>query len=122
MAQSVEALAPLVDYRLNESFIGMRKAGTGQLEAPKAWLRAAVADVLPAEVLSRPKRGFQPPIFEWHAALFERYGPLLRDGALVQQGILSRAGAEAISVMKAPPAGYHLLPFQSRRAAVGGQW
>ena len=111
MAHSVEARVPLVDYRLIETVIGLRKAGTGQLEAPKAWLRAAVADLLPAEVLSRPKRGFQPPIFEWHAALFERYGPLLRDGALVQQGILSRAGAEAISVMNAPPDGYHWLPF-----------
>ena len=28
-----------------------------------------------------------------------------------RQGILSRAGAEAMSVMKAPPGGYHWLPF-----------
>ena len=111
MAHSVEARMPLVDYRLIETVIGLRKAGAGGLEGPKAWLRAAAAGLLPPEVLTRPKRGFQPPIYEWHAALFTHYGPLLRDGALVRHGILSRAGAEAVSVMQAPPGGYHWLPF-----------
>ena len=111
MAHSVEARVPLVDYRLVETVIGLRKAGSDSLEGPKAWLRSAVADLLPPDVLMRPKRGFQPPVFEWHAALFERYGPLLRDGALVRHGILSRSGAEAISTMQASPGGYHWLPF-----------
>ena len=111
MAHSVEARVPLVDYRLVETVIGLRKAGSDSLEGPKAWLRSAVADLLPPDVLLRPKRGFQPPVFEWHAALFERYGPLLRDGALVRHGILSRSGAEAISTMQASPGGYHWLPF-----------
>ena len=74
MAHSVEARVPLVDYRLIKTVIGLRKAGAGHREAPKAWRRAAIADLLPAEVLSR-------------------------------------AGAEAMSVMKAPPGGYHWLPF-----------
>jgi asparagine synthase (glutamine-hydrolysing) len=113
MAHSVEARVPLVDYRLVETVIGLRKAGRGTLEAPKSWLRAAMADVLPPEVLARPKRGFQPPIFEWHRALMRRYGALLVDGALVRHGVLSREGAAALAAQELPADGYHWLPFSA---------
>jgi asparagine synthase (glutamine-hydrolysing) len=48
-----------------------------------------MSDVLPAEVLQRPKRGFAPPVEQWHAALFAAYGESLRDGFLTQSGILN---------------------------------
>lgn len=113
MAHSVEARVPLVDYRLVETVIGLRKAGNGALEGPKEWLRAAMRDLLPPDVLSRPKRGFQPPIFEWHRALMQRYGSWLIDGALVRHGVLSRDGAMALAAQTIPAEGYHWFPFSA---------
>ena len=57
-------------------------------EPPKAWLRVALRGVVPDWVSQRPKRGFKPPMREWHQALFARYGRLLPGGFLVEAGIL----------------------------------
>ena len=88
MASSVELRLPLVDYRLVETVVGLRKAHSDLGLPPKAWFREAIKDVVPDWVLKRPKRGFQPPLRAWHRALFARHGQALRDGALVQLGIL----------------------------------
>lgn len=88
MASSVELRLPLVDHRLVETVVGLRKAQSDLHLPPKAWLKAAVADLLPAWVLDRPKRGFAPPVKEWHKALFCAYGESLSDGYLVQTGVL----------------------------------
>jgi asparagine synthase (glutamine-hydrolysing) len=97
MASSVELRLPFVDYRLVETVIGLRKARTDVALPPKAWLKEAVRDLLPDWVLRRRKRGFQPPVRAWHRALFDRYGSLLRDGTLVQLGILRPEAAERLS-------------------------
>ena len=47
--------------------------------------------------LDRPKRGFAPPVGDWHRALFAQYGVQLQDGYLVQAGILSPEGAAALA-------------------------
>ena len=88
MACSVELRLPLVDYRLVETVIGLRKLQADHLLPPKAWLKAAVRDLLPEEILSRPKQGFAPPLKTWHRALFSKYGSNLCDGYLVQAGVL----------------------------------
>lgn len=95
MASGVELRLPLVDHRLVETVLGLRKNHPDHELPPKAWLRAAIGDLLPPWALTRPKRGFQPPMHDWHAGLFRQYGGLLRDGYLVQTGVLTpRAGRD----------------------------
>ncbi len=95
MASSVEMRLPLVDHKLVETVIGLRKNRSDADLPPKHWLREAVKDVLPAWVLQRPKRGFAPPTREWHDAIFAAYGNSLKDGYLVDTGVLSgKAGMD----------------------------
>jgi asparagine synthase (glutamine-hydrolysing) len=55
----------------------------------KAWLREALQGVLPAEVLKRPKAGFQPPVQEWLSGVVKRYAEILVGGQLQQAGIIA---------------------------------
>ncbi len=97
MASSVEMRLPLLDRRLVETVVGLRKSRTDVRLPPKAWLRRAVEGLLPEWVLSRPKRGFAPPVGEWHQALFDAHGESLRDGYLVQSGVLNSEGANLLA-------------------------
>jgi asparagine synthase (glutamine-hydrolysing) len=87
MASSVEQRLPLIDYKLVETVIGLRKCVPDFQLAPKLWLKKAVEGLLPAWIMERPKRGFEPP-YAWYEALFSAYGLQLVDGYLVQSGIL----------------------------------
>lgn len=97
MASSVEMRLPLLDHKLVETIIGLRKAHSDIKLPAKSWLKRAVSDLLPVEIRERPKRGFAPPVRRWHEALFAAYGDSLRDGFLTQSGILSRDGGESLS-------------------------
>lgn len=97
MASSVEMRLPLLDRRFVETVIGLRKTRTDVRLPPKEWLRRAAEGLLPEWVLNRPKRGFAPPVGEWHAALFEAHGDALRGGYLVQSGVLRRECADALA-------------------------
>lgn len=88
MSNSIELRLPLVDYRLIETVIGLRKNYDDHTLPPKYWLVEAVKDILPAEVLTRPKRGFQPPAKEWNRNIFKKYGNLLPGGMLESHNIL----------------------------------
>ncbi|MGE0102276.1 MAG: asparagine synthase (glutamine-hydrolyzing) [Blastocatellales bacterium] len=90
MATSVEPRLPFVDYKLIELVIGLRKAQPDHLLPAKHWLKTAMKDVLPDSVLSRPKRGFTPPVRKWYRSVFKEYGELMQDGFLVNADILSR--------------------------------
>src|SRR5204862_3617712 len=65
MAHSLELRAPFCDHRLVEASLripaGVKLRG-GRL---KALLKAAFADVLPPELLRRPKQGFMIPLGRW---------------------------------------------------------
>ena len=65
MAVSLEARAPLLDHKLIDFVTkipaSMKLAG---LET-KYLLKKAVADLIPSEILNRPKQGFGVPIQEW---------------------------------------------------------
>ncbi len=104
MASSVELRLPFVDYRLVETVIGLRKTSSDHTLPPKAWLRQALSTLVPEWVLNRPKRGFTPPLREWHQAIFAAHGATLDDGFLVDAGVLKPSSAHALS--KGPyPAG-----------------
>lgn len=92
MASAIELRLPLVDYRLVETVIGLRKTRSDQRLPPKAWLRAALRNVLPDWIMQRPKRGFIPPIMEWKKAIGAGYGSALLGGYLVNAGILDARG------------------------------
>lgn len=119
MASSVEMRLPLLDRKLVETVIGLRKARTDVRLPAKAWLREAVRGVVPDWVLSRPKRGFAPPVAEWHAALFATHGESLRDGYLAQTGVLSLESAARFASGTHPPG---LSGMMSFKALVLEQW
>ncbi len=119
MASSVEMRLPLLDRELVETIVGLRFAQTDVSLPAKDWLRRAAEGVLPAWVLNRPKRGFAPPVNEWHTALFEVHGETLRDGCLVQSGILEREAAHKLSSGPFPAGLTSPLSF---RALVLEQW
>ena len=97
MASSVEMRLPFLDRGLVETVIGLRKAHSDVHLPAKEWLRRAVDGVLPDWVLNRPKRGFAPPVADWHAAIFATHGHSLRDGYLAQAGVLSQASADRLA-------------------------
>jgi asparagine synthase (glutamine-hydrolysing) len=89
MASSVETRLPFLDYQLIELVMGLRKAKPDHELGYKAWLKSALRDVVPDEVLDRPKQGFQPPIYEWMRAILDRYSHKLDSGQLVNLKIIS---------------------------------
>jgi asparagine synthase (glutamine-hydrolysing) len=88
MAHSVEPRLPLLDHRLVETVVGLRKCRSDREARPKDWFLRAVADLVPGGLGAGPKRGFEPPVRAWHEAIFARYGSMLDGGALVREGIL----------------------------------
>lgn len=106
MTSSVELRLPLVDYRLVETVIGLRKMRSDSGLEPKKWLRDAVRDLVPPFVMERRKRGFTPPWRSWAKGLSDAYGDMLLDGYLVQHGVLdSKAARELRRKLSPPPLG-----------------
>ena len=97
MASSVELRLPLVDYRLVETVIGLRKTYTDYNLGPKTWFKSAIKDIVPDWIINRPKKGFTPPVKEWHEGLFQQYGSLLDSGFLVESKVLNTATAKKMA-------------------------
>ncbi|HSA33828.1 MAG TPA: asparagine synthase (glutamine-hydrolyzing) [bacterium] len=91
MGCGVEVRLPFLDARLIESVMTLRRSCPDHQLGHKAWLRAALKNVLPENVLSRPKAGFQPPIIDWLDGARERYQEMIRSGHLVAAGIFDAA-------------------------------
>ena len=98
MRASVEARLPLVDYRLVETIIGLKKAHPDLHLPAKSVLQSASRDLVPPEVFSRPKRGFSPPARRWFAAISKAHGARLSGGRLVSLGILQPGVADLLAV------------------------
>jgi asparagine synthase (glutamine-hydrolysing) len=64
MSVSLEARVPFLDHRIVELVAGMPSSLKWGRER-KHLLKRAVADLLPAEVLARPKHGFTLPLDRW---------------------------------------------------------
>ena len=88
MACSVEARVPLVDYRLAEVVVGLRRHHDDLKLGHKAWLKSVFRDTVPPFVMERRKRGFTPPWRAWTRALMDTYGPEMSKGVLVSEGLL----------------------------------
>lgn len=102
MAAGVEARLPFVDHVLVEHVVGLNDTRPDAVAPDKRWLRAAVADDIPAWVLERPKRGFSPPTREWVASLVRARGDSLVGGVLTGMGLLSAQGASSLARPSGP--------------------
>jgi asparagine synthase (glutamine-hydrolysing) len=96
MASSVELRLPLLDYRLVEVVFGLRKCASDHELPPKVWLKSALADLLPQELINRPKRGFTPPILEWVTSLMSSYRNRVEHGSLIQSGYLNHQAVKQL--------------------------
>jgi asparagine synthase (glutamine-hydrolysing) len=119
MASSIEMRLPLLDHHLVETVIGLRKMQTDVHKPPKAWFKAALKDLLPEHVINRRKRGFSPPVMEWHRGLFSAHGASLRDGYLLKHGVLTEASASHLSTGPFPTDNVAPISF---KALVLEQW
>jgi asparagine synthase (glutamine-hydrolysing) len=98
MAASVECRIPLVDYRLVEVTLGLRRRFPDDWKLPrKEWMLEATRGLVPDEIFRRRKRGFGAPWHRWGPAIFKAYGSQLLDGELRRAGILSESGARALT-------------------------
>ncbi|HKS09209.1 MAG TPA: asparagine synthase (glutamine-hydrolyzing) [Pyrinomonadaceae bacterium] len=119
MASSIELRLPFLDHRLIDTVIGLRKAHSDIDEPPKARLHAAIKDLLPEWVVKRPKRGFTPPVRDWHNTLLKTYGDSLKDGFLTSHGVLNEASAQRLTTAIMP---FDELAPISLRALVLEHW
>jgi asparagine synthase (glutamine-hydrolysing) len=97
MAHSLELRAPFCDHRLLELSLrisaGVKLRG-GRL---KALLKSAFADVLPRELLQRPKQGFMIPLARWlRTELREPMEDLLASDRVRARGLFVPAVVEAL--------------------------
>jgi len=65
MAHSLELRVPLLDHRLVELVAGLPGSAKLSRRHPKPLLYGALADLLPDEIVHRPKRGFTFPFEKW---------------------------------------------------------
>jgi len=90
MAVSLEARAPLLDHKLIDFVTkipaSMKLAGN----ETKHILKRAVSDLVPKEILNRPKQGFGVPVQEWiNQQLRERMHEVLSDSRTRQRGYVN---------------------------------
>jgi asparagine synthase (glutamine-hydrolysing) len=110
MSVGVETRLPFLDVGLIERVMAFRTRHPDHRLGQKAWLRAALKGVLPDEVLARPKAGFQPPVQAWLSGVIATYGAALRDGRLVDSGIINAARVDDV-LTKLPARGWPGLFF-----------
>jgi asparagine synthase (glutamine-hydrolysing) len=79
MAASIESRVPFLDDQIVAYALGLPSRIKLRGWQTKAVLRAAVRDLLPAAVLSRPKMGFPVPVGRW---LRERFWPVTSEFVL----------------------------------------
>ena len=97
MAVSLEARVPLLDHKLIEFVTripaSMKMAGS----ETKHLFKQAIADLIPAEILNRPKQGFGVPIEQWiNRQLRNRIRDTLGDPRTQQRGYVSRSHVEVL--------------------------
>lgn len=97
MAVSLEARVPLLDHKLIE-FVTRIPAGLKMVGMEtKHLFKQAVAELVPNEILNRPKQGFGVPIQQWiNQQLRDRIRDTLNDQRTLQRGYISRNHIEVL--------------------------
>jgi asparagine synthase (glutamine-hydrolysing) len=97
MAHSLELRAPFCDHRLIELSLRMPSAMKLRGGRLKGLLKAAFADVLPPELLRRPKQGFMIPLARWlRTDLREAMEDLLSPDRVRARGLFVPAAVDAL--------------------------
>jgi len=97
MAHGLEGRSPMLDQELMEFAASLPSDLKLRQQDTKYILRKAVRDLLPADNLERPKKGFSVPLERWFRHdLREMTGDLLLDGRLAARGYFR---AEAVQRM-----------------------
>jgi len=73
MANSLESRSPLLDHHLMEFLASLPSEFKIQNFSLKYILKNVLKDMIPREVLTRPKRGFSIPIDEWFRTKLRKY-------------------------------------------------
>jgi asparagine synthase (glutamine-hydrolysing) len=97
MAVSLEARVPLLDHKLIEFVTripaSMKLAGF----ETKHLFKQAISDLVPAEIVNRPKQGFGVPIQQWiNQQLRQRIRDTLNDPRTLQRGYVTREYVELL--------------------------
>lgn len=90
MAVSLEARAPLLDHKLIDFVTGIPASLKLSGLETKYLLKQSVKDIVPGEILNRPKQGFGVPIQEWiNQQLRSRIRDTLSDTRTQQRGYIN---------------------------------
>jgi asparagine synthase (glutamine-hydrolysing) len=97
MSNAVEARVPFLDHELVELATAMPAAEKVRDGVGKHVLKRAVGDLLPEEVVWRPKQGFGTPVSRWfRGELADRLEAQLAGSAIWELGYLDRAGVDEV--------------------------
>ena len=97
MAVSLEARAPLLDHKLIDFVTSIPSALKLAGLETKHLLKQAVKDLIPPQILNRPKQGFGVPIQEWiNQQLRSRIRDTLTDLRSRQRGYINPAYVEVL--------------------------
>jgi len=92
MSCGLEVREPLLDHKLIEYALSLPLALKRKHGTTKYLLKRLLKDLLPANLVDQPKRGFSPPLGRWlRGPLRGLLLEVLHDGRLAETGILSRA-------------------------------
>jgi asparagine synthase (glutamine-hydrolysing) len=95
MAHSVEVRPPFLDHRLVQFVAGLPGKVKIKAGRVKHILKEAVSDLLPAELLARPKEGFIMPVNEWLIGSLKHYvGSTLAPARLARHGLFKPDAVE----------------------------
>lgn len=96
MAVSLEVRPPLLDHKVVETVFRIPAAVRFHEAEPKYLLKRATADLLPATILNRPKKGFSSPLIPWLQAEYQWAEDFLSDTpCYVTRDALQRIGRYA---------------------------
>jgi asparagine synthase (glutamine-hydrolysing) len=99
MAQSLEARAPFLDHRVVELALAMPIGRKLRLRGgrSKVVLKAAFADLLPREIVNRPKMGFGVPLDRWfRGELKDELRAVLLDPKALGRGLFRAEAVETL--------------------------
>ncbi len=97
MAVSLEARAPLLDHKLIDFVTHIPASMKLVGDETKHILKRAVSDLVPKEILNRPKQGFGVPVQEWiNQQLRERMHEILSDSRTRERGYVNSAYLEVL--------------------------
>ena len=97
MSQSLEGRSPFLDHRLAEFVATLPTDLTMRGKTLKYLLRKVAEPYLPESILRRPKQGFMFPLAYWmKGPLLPVMRRLLRDAAVLEEGIFQREAVERL--------------------------